>query len=226
MQPKLSCFKYVAFDMDGTLINSMELNYECWKSVLDEIGVSIQKNLYFKREGEKISSIINSVLDSQGIKSDVKFIENLIAKKDNLFIELYHFNPYPFVEELIDFLKGNGVTLGIVTSGRLNRVQKILPQAFLNYFDVIISSENSDRGKPYPDPYLNFMYKINSNKVNTLTVENAPLGITSAKSAGFYCVGIASTVDGNLLKEADLVLKNIGELYERIRDEKSSNHYW
>jgi len=226
MQTKLSEYKYVAFDMDGTLIDSMGLNYQCWRSVLGEVGVSLQKNLYFKREGEKISSIIKDVLDAHCTESNPAFIEDLIVKKDNLFIELYQFNPYPFVLELVDILKRNGVILGIVTSGRLSRVQSTLPQSFLNNFDVIITGEDSDRGKPFPDPYLRFMHVTHSSKTNTLVLENAPLGIKSAKSAGFYCVGIASTVDRDLLKEADLVFENIGEFYERIRNEKSSNHYW
>lgn len=226
MQSKLSKFKYVAFDMDGTLIDSMGLNYRCWRSVLNKVGVSLQKNLYLQREGEKISSLIKSVLDSHCIESNPAFIENLIEKKDNLFIELYQFNPYPFVMELVDSLKKNGAILGIVTSGRMARVERTLPQSFLKFFDVIITGENSERGKPFPDPYLSFMHAVNSSKTNTLAVENAPLGIKSAKSAGFYCVGIASTVDRDLLKEADLVFDNIGEFYERIDSEKSSNHYW
>ena len=86
MQTKLSEYKYVAFDMDGTLIDSMGLNYQCWRSVLGEVGVSLQKNLYFKREGEKISSIIKDVLDAHCTESNPTFIEDLIVKKDNLFI--------------------------------------------------------------------------------------------------------------------------------------------
>jgi beta-phosphoglucomutase len=226
MQSKLLKFKYVAFDLDGTLIDSMQLNYQCWRAVLNEVGVPLQKNLYFQREGEKISSIIKDVLDVNCIESSPLFIENLIEKKDNLFTELYQFNPYPFVAEVVDTLKKNGVILGIVTSGRLSRVLRTLPQSFLNNFDAIITGEDSDRGKPFPDPYLRFMHVTNSCKENTLVLENAPLGIKSAKSAGIYCVGIASTVGRDLLKEADLVLDSIGEFYERICNEKSSNHYW
>jgi beta-phosphoglucomutase len=226
MQSNLSKFKYVAFDLDGTLIDSMELNYQCWRVVLNEVGIPFQKNLYLQREGEKISSIIKDVLDVNCIESSSIFIENLIVKKDNLFTELYQFNPYPFVKEVVDILKKNGVILGIVTSGRLSRVQRNLPQSFLSNFDAIITGEDSDRGKPFPDPYLRFMHVTNSCKKNTLVLENAPLGIKSAKSAGIYCVGVASTVDRDLLKEADLVLENIGEFYERICNEKSSNHYW
>jgi beta-phosphoglucomutase len=212
--------------LDGTLIDSMELNYQCWRVVLNEVGIPLQKNLYLQREGEKISSIIKDVLDVNCIESSFIFIENLIVKKDNLFTELYQFNPYPFVKEVVDILKKNGVILGIVTSGRLSRVQRNLPQSFLSNFDAIITGEDSDRGKPFPDPYLRFMHVTNSCKKNTLVLENAPLGIKSAKSAGIYCVGIVSTVDRDLLKEADLVLENIGEFYERICNEKSSNHYW
>ena len=204
----------------------MELNYQCWRVVLNEVGIPLQKNLYLQREGEKISSIIKDVLDVNCIESSFIFIENLIVKKDNLFTELYQFNPYPFVKEVVDILKKNGVILGIVTSGRLSRVQRNLPQSFLSNFDAIITGEDSDRGKPFPDPYLRFMHVTNSCKKNTLVLENAPLGIKSAKSAGIYCVGIVSTVDRDLLKEADLVLENIGEFYERICNEKSSNHYW
>lgn len=212
--------------MDGTLIDSMRLNYQCWVSILGEIGVSLNEKLYLQREGEKISSIIKDVLDLHHIDSTPELIENLIEKKDNLFIQRYEFNPYPFVKETISFFKDKEAKLGIVTSGRLGRVEKTLPKSFLKNFDVIITAESSKRGKPFPDPYLQFIHSTNSNATNVLAIENAPLGIKSAKFAGLYCVGIASTVDKNLLNEADIVFENISDFYERIRNEKSSNHYW
>lgn len=48
--------------------------------------------------------------------------------------------------------------------------------------------------------------------IRKAVVENAPLGIESAKRAGMYCIAVCSTLDGKHLKKADKILKNINEV--------------
>ena len=86
----------------------------------------------------------------------------------------------------------------------------------LNKFDVIISGDDTEKGKPNPEPYLAAMQKLNILPIESLVIENAPLGIQSAKTAGAYCIAITTTLGREYLKEADEVVKNHRELFVRL----------
>jgi beta-phosphoglucomutase-like phosphatase (HAD superfamily) len=45
-------------------------------------------------------------------------------------------------------------------------------------------------------------------------VENAPLGIESAKNAGMRCIAIETTLDASYLQEADYIVHDVRELLE------------
>ena len=51
-------------------------------------------------------------------------------------------------------------------------------------------------------------------KENCVVIENAPLGIKSAKAADMFCIAISSTVEKSLLQEADILIKNFNDLFK------------
>ena len=67
-------------------------------------------------------------------------------------------------------------------------------------------------GKPHPQPYLMGAIKLNLDPHQCLAVENAPLGVSSAKSAGMYCIGVSTTVSPDQLSKADEVIRCIDEI--------------
>ena len=75
-----------------------------------------------------------------------------------------------------------------------------------------MSGDDSVRGKPHPDPYLNAATKLGVLPQECLVIENAPLGIKSAKRAGIYCIAICSTLDKSYLSEADKIVENIKDI--------------
>jgi len=58
--------------------------------------------------------------------------------------------------------------------------------------------------------------KLKSNEC--VVIENAPLGIKSAKSAGIYCIAIASTLDKSYLNEADESVTEFKELHNQLKN--------
>ena len=87
-----------------------------------------------------------------------------------------------------------------------------LSEDFLKLFSAIITGDDYESGKPSPDPFLKGAEALGLLPELCIAVENAPLGVKSAKSAGSYCVAISSTVKPELLQEADLVIASFGEL--------------
>jgi beta-phosphoglucomutase-like phosphatase (HAD superfamily) len=79
-------------------------------------------------------------------------------------------------------------------------------------FDYILTSEDIENGKPSPDPYLKAQEALNVSPSECLVVENAPLGIASAKSAGMKVVALTSTVSEDYLRDADWIISNLSEV--------------
>ncbi|GAF86257.1 unnamed protein product, partial [marine sediment metagenome] len=92
------------------------------------------------------------------------------------------------------------------------RLNETVPKNFLERFDVIISGNDTEKGKPSPEPYLVAMNKLRVLPAESIVVENAPLGIKSARSAGAYCIAITSTMDKSFLEEADKIIDNFSDL--------------
>jgi beta-phosphoglucomutase-like phosphatase (HAD superfamily) len=79
-------------------------------------------------------------------------------------------------------------------------------------FEIIITGEMVSNGKPDPEPYLKAVNELNVDKESCLVVENAPAGITSAKSAGLTCFAVQTSLPEEYLKSADKIFGSIADL--------------
>ena len=67
-------------------------------------------------------------------------------------------------------------------------------------------------GKPHKEPYCTALERCGTLREKSLVVENAPMGIASAKAAGLFCVALETTLSGDDLKGADRIISTHGEL--------------
>ena len=88
--------KAVLFDLDGTLIDSMDLHYLCWCEVLAKHGKLIEKTDFLRLEGANIYELLSGLINCQ----DFSILKELIKIKDELFADRFGFNLYPGVQEL------------------------------------------------------------------------------------------------------------------------------
>ena len=192
-------YNTVLFDLDGTLINTMDLHYNSWCEVISQLGLTLDRTFFLKNEGLKIYKLMQQIT---GIIDNEK-IHLLIKEKDDIFIKNYKFELYKGVEELILKFKKNNIHMGLVTASSLRRLKETIPIDFLNHFSIIVTSDNNGPGKPDPWPYKYAFDQLKAELKNTIVVENAPLGIKSAINAGLTCVAIGSTLEKHFLSEAD-----------------------
>ena len=205
-----SRIKGILFDFDGVLAKSMEAHYEAWKKAMSGYGIKLTEKEYYPLEGMNVFEIARKFCNENNI--DESQNTEIVQKKKSHFIENYKMIFYPGVETLIDDLKIRGIRMGIVTGGLREQLDKIVPQQFLQKFEVIITSEKGIRSKPSPEIYLRGLEELKLNPEECLVVENAPLGIKSAKEAGIFCIAIASTVSKDKLIAADEVVNSFSQL--------------
>ena len=208
--------KGVFFDLDGTLIKSMQIHYLGWKTVLLEHDIELRKLDFFLDEGTKLESLIKKIFKNNSKKINNILIKNLIKNKNNHYLQNYKTVFYPGVLSLINYLKYNKIYLSIVTAGTKSRVKKSLPSKFLNKFDHIVTGDDYLKGKPHPDPYLKALKKSKLKSSNCIVYENAPLGIISAKKANIKTVAVTNTLKKNYFLEANYIVNSANDLKKII----------
>jgi len=203
-------FKGILFDLDGTLANTMEDHLKAWQAVLKDYGIEINAEDLYPLEGMRLQEIAEKLFEKKN--SNPPDPDEIVRKKDEYYLENHSFEFYPGVESFIDYLKRKKILIGMITAGLSERIFNSIPPEFLDKFDAIVTGEHTERGKPFPDPYLKGTELLGLKPAECIAVENAPLGIQSAKSAGMYCIAICTTLDLSYLEEADEIVEKFEDL--------------
>lgn len=206
--------KSILFDLDGTLINSMDYHYLAWQEAFKEYKIEIKKNEYFKFEGMSLNLIAQKFFNDNYINFNKEQVSNIVKKKKKLFKENTSFiKIYYGVKKFLKILKKKNYKLAIVTSSHYDQVQSSISSNFMDLFDTIVTGEMTKKNKPNPDPYKLAAKKLKSSSSECLVFENAPLGIKAAKKAKMTCVAITNTNNQKELSNADYVINRFSDIY-------------
>ncbi len=108
------------------------------------------------------------------------------------------------------------IKIGLVTASHYDQLGRLMDARLLSKFNFIVTGDEVKKGKPDPEPYLKGIEGLKLAADECIAIENAPLGINSAKSAGLYCIGICSTLDPKSLCGADEIINKFNELNKTI----------
>ena len=208
--------KAVIFDMDGVITNTMPDHYKAWKTVLKDEGLNVTHYDIYSREGQTGLSSLLGIYNTHGMKLKESAASIVINKKEKLFKEIVKTR---FIRGSRSFLKSlhkQGFVLALVTGTSRHELHKILPKKIYDMFDAIVTGSDVKNGKPHPEPFLKALNKLKLDANQAVVVENAPLGIASAKEAGIFCIAIETSLPKEHLIEADNVFKTIKELQLNI----------
>jgi len=204
--------------MDGVLIDAMPFHAEAFQKAFREIvKIDIDKRNVFLLEGMPGPLLIREIFKRSNLESpDEKLVENISNRKKGLFEELQRAGAFPGVKELIESLNCKNCLTAVVSGASRKEVESLLEQNNLSKFDLIISSEDLEEGKPNPQPFIMALSKLKLNPSEALVVENAPLGVESAVKANIeYIVTLNNTPlelsDFRVLNDNDFATKNVYE---------------
>jgi len=100
----------------------------------------------------------------------------------------------------------------IVTSARLEPAMRHLTMAGLPVPRVLITAEETPRGKPDPAGYRLAAQRLGAAPGDCLAVEDSPGGVRAARDAGMISVGVTNTHEASALHEADAVITSLTDL--------------
>lgn len=209
-------YRAALFDMDGVITDTMPLHYESWKRAFARAGIDVEKMDVYLREGMTSTAMARDIAASKNKDLTDEALGRIVEDKTRAFGEMVneHGRAYDGVRETLRMLRNNGVALALVTGSKRESVAAVLKKVGLDgAFDVIVGAEDVTSGKPGPEPYLSAMTKLDMPALDCVAIENAPLGIKSAKAAKVgYVIAIASTLDPSYLQEADEVDESFSDL--------------
>jgi beta-phosphoglucomutase len=198
--------KAVCFDMDGVVVHTMPHHVEAWRYAFKEKGYDHNDLEFYLREGMPGRKTILDIVKSSQIPVSENDMEEIYVTKRNYFKENAN---YTFIKEtisLLEYLFKENIPISLVTGSRREFVAEVLEMLPV-VFHTVITGDDVIEGKPSPEPYLKAMMGLSFDPPEWLVIENAPLGIKSAKQAGAFCLAIETTLEEKYLKEADMIVK-------------------
>lgn len=197
--------KTLIFDMDGVLVDSMPYHVQAMQRIFDRMGIHMDQQIIYEREGEKTIDIVRLLLKKADVDHDSfdlnKIVENYI-KEFNLIVELRTFESMP---ECLEVLR-HRYKLAVVSGADSPIVHSVLKNLYPGIFSVVITGDDIVHGKPAPDPYLKAVEMLSMQKDECIVIENAPVGVQAAKAAGLCCVAVPTYLNPEELHQADLVV--------------------
>jgi HAD superfamily hydrolase (TIGR01509 family) len=100
----------------------------------------------------------------------------------------------PGALELLTALHAEGVPQALVTMSWTALADTFLRAAPDGVFDVVITGDRVERGKPHPDPYLHAARLLGVDPRYCVAVEDSPTGVTSAEAAGVPTLAVPHVV--------------------------------
>lgn len=209
----------VIFDMDGVIVDSMPYHYKAWRESMAPYGVEISKHEIYLREGENWKKTAKDFIERGETEKQPDNLKEIFNRREKIFKSFSReICLFKGVKEKLSDLKKK-YKLGLVTATPSNHVKNLLPQEVYSNFDKVVAGEQVENGKPHPEPYLTCIKKFSILPSECVVIENAPLGIKSAKRAGVKkVIALTTSLPKEYLEEADIKIENINELNRILKN--------
>lgn len=175
--------KGIIFDLDGVLVNSMPSHSQAWVDAFTNIaGIRIGQKIIYTLEGMRGEELTDKILAQHGV-SDRDLVKKIASEKDRIFKSMEKPQAFAGVKEMVQSLK---CAKAVVSGSGRSDVESVLDAAIgKDIFDVIITADDVKKGKPDPLAFNTALEKLHVQEA--VVVENAPLGVQAANSAGMPC---------------------------------------
>lgn len=182
--------KCVIFDLDGTLVDTLELHVEAFLRVVRGMGIEVPRDRIEQNMGRTAKDVLRTIVP--GI-DDAELAYYAEMKEDILTDLLDEINPLPGSIELLMRVKSLGVPLVLASSTTSVNVIKILQvTSLIDYFDRMVTAEDIATGKPDPDVFIKAAAKGGAQPNYCLVIGDSIHDIAAALGAGCIAVAVAS----------------------------------
>jgi len=176
------------YDCDGTLADNMGLHKLSYKTVANKYGVDLDTAIIDELAGWPTAVVVQEI----GKRYGVNFPDTFVAEKYAAFFEDYidQTQPIEFVAQHLKQHAGK-VRIAVVSgSGRPSVERTLNLLGLLPFVEVLVCAGETERGKPFPDPFLAAAEKLGVDPSKCLVFEDGQPGVDSAIAAGMDWVRV------------------------------------
>ncbi len=209
----------VIFDMDGVIIDSEPIYFKIQQKIFNQLGFSISEAEYDEFIGAGMHLMWQILKRNKNLEQSIEELVNMNNETVyHSFKNLSTLSPMPYFKEFIENCIDRKFKIALASSTAKRTIMAILKNLLIHdYFDVIVSGEEVELGKPSPDIFLTTAQRLNVNPDECLVIEDSTNGIKAAKDAGMHCIGLRNENYSNQdLSIADIVLSNFNQINQHL----------
>jgi HAD superfamily hydrolase (TIGR01509 family) len=217
----MSVFRAVIFDLDGVLADSEPWWNEIDAQLLAEHGVTYRGEHHRDVLGVSYRLAVEFYKKAFGLSAPT---EELMRRRGEIATEFFanRVGLFPNAKEVLKELREKKFRLALATSSVSASARPFLDRHQLTaFFNVIITGDEIECGKPAPDIYLRTAEKLAVAPRDCLVIEDSLSGIAAAKAAKMRVAAIPDRrfVDPReYKKQADYLLSNLSEIPALVLD--------
>jgi len=210
----------VVFDCDGTLFDSELIHAKALQGALAELGVTLSpEQVLAQSVGLANADFLRRIAEERGLTlpDDVE----TVVEDNALRLMADELTPMAGANQVVSGLTANAVRLAVASNSSRRLVRHMLSTAGLSqpFGERIATSEDVAAPKPAPDLYRLAAQLLSARAEDSLAVEDSPVGVLAARSAGIAVVGFcppsANFGESELLRAGAFAV--ISDLRELLR---------
>lgn len=182
--------KYIVFDMDGTLLDSLT-------DLRNSLNYCFEKVGFPQRTFEEVRSFVGNGIRKlieravpQGT-SDKKIDEIFAMFKEHYMVHCADYTaPYNDILKMLDALKESGYKMAIVSNKADDAVKVLNEQFFGNYIDVAVGEMAGKKKKPAPDLVWLAMEQLGATQEDTVYVGDSEVDYETAVNSKLKCISV------------------------------------
>ena len=200
----------IAFDLDGTLVDTEAILIEAQRQTLMDFGLTGLASDHPRTFGMGMEPGVRRLSEFYGL--DYKQALE-VFRPHWTRLSATELTPMPGARDLLMRLKDEGVRMALVTSADPVHAQNALKALDVpGAFGCVVDAEMVSQIKPSPEPYLKAAERLGVSPQDILAIEDSGSGVESALAAGMRCVAVHREVhERPELAQAQVKIRSLEE---------------
>ena len=182
--------KAVIFDVDGTLVDSVDLHARAWAEALQHFGYTVSEaeaRTQIGKGGDQLMPVFVPKDDLSRIGHDLEQWRGAHFKSQCLD----KVRGFPGVRALFDALLAHGIRVALGTSAKPEELKTLKQAAGIADLDLTeATSKDAEQSKPHPDIFQATLKRLGTAPGETVAVGDSPYDAEAAVKAGITPVGM------------------------------------
>jgi HAD superfamily hydrolase (TIGR01549 family) len=183
--------KAIIFDVDGTLVDTVDLHAHAWQEAFHHFGHHVE----FEKIRSQIGKGGDQLMPVFLSKAEVARRGTQLEKYRNELFKRKYFSqarPFPMVPELLQHIRARGQKIGLASSCKGDELEDYKRLARIEHLvDVATTSDDADKSKPFPDIFQAAIKRLSGIAVSeAVAVGDTPYDAEAAGKIGLRTLGM------------------------------------